>query len=69
MTISVPSFVVPKFPTPLFFAPKMPGAHSKVLVLQCYPDVGGTDVWVGANFDPFAHWWVGDHSPKDLNSW
>ncbi len=47
----------------------MPGANVCTVVHQCYPDVGGVDVWVGAEFDAHARWWVGWHSPKALETW
>ena len=69
MTISVLSLVALKLPTPLSFAPKMPFAHAKVTLFQCYEDVGGTDIWVSAKFNEDAQWWVGWHTSKGLDSW
>ena len=43
--------------TPLF-GPKM--------IIQFYKDFGGSGVWVAAEFDQHAQWWVGYHSPNGL---
>ena len=69
MTISVLSLVALKLPTPLSFGPKMPFAHAKVILFQCYEDVGGTDIRVSAKFNEDAQWWVGWHTSKGLDSW
>ena len=47
----------------------MPGPHLIINVMPSYKDVGGSDVWVGAEFDQHARWWVGYHSPNGLESW
>ena len=47
----------------------MPGPHLIINVMPSYKDVGGSDVWVGTEFDQHALWWVGYHSPQGLESW
>ena len=43
----------------------MPGPHLDMKLMQCWPDVGGCDCWVGGYWDPEAktQWWTGWHLP------
>ena len=47
----------------------MPGAHLDLKLMQCYPDVGGADAWLGGNWTPAgSQWWTGWHLPGPLDT-
>jgi len=54
----------------------MPGPHLDMKLMQCWPDVGGVDCWIGDYWDPnrSTQWWTGWHLPgpsgiEGLRSW
>ena len=49
----------------------MPGPHLTFRVMQCWPDIGGVDCWIGQSWSASDQWWVGYHlpGPEDLTTW
>ena len=56
----------------------MPGAHLDLMLMQCWPDVGGCDAWLGGFWTEedgrHQQWWTGWHlpgpsGPEGLTSW
>ena len=47
----------------------MPVAHLTLNLMQCYPDVGGVDCWLGGYWEPSGmQWWTGWHLPGPLDT-
>ena len=38
-------------------------------LMQCYDNVGGTDLWLGSWYSPSAKWWTGWHTPTAFHHW
>ena len=37
--------------------------HLEVKIMQCFPDVGGTDAWLSGRYTDESQWWIGWHQP------
>ena len=37
--------------------------HLDLKILQCYPDIGGCDAWLGGFWDASSQWYTGWHQP------
>ena len=42
----------------------MPGPHLDLMVMQCFQDVGGVDIWRGSFWEQNSQWWIGWHMPN-----
>ncbi len=47
----------------------MPGPHLRCLIYQCYPDIGGSDHWVGQFYNETTEWYAGWHSTKPFHEY
>ena len=68
-TYHFPIEFLPKYQAPLSFCLRMPGPHLELKLMKTFEDVGGCDIWMGSFWAPRQQWWVGWHTPKDIDHW